>query len=94
MSSFIAIENTHLATVTGGAGRPTPKRPPAPRVGRGGGDDLNTYAEPGESERPDLQHFLRGGNMPDADREALIRNWYELHGGNAPAPTDPRIGRA
>ena len=92
MSNYITIENTNLATVTGGAGgRPTP--PPPRRVGRGGGD-LNTYADPGDSERPDLQHFLRGGSMPDADREALIRNWYELHGGNAPAPTDPKIGRA
>jgi hypothetical protein len=93
MSNFITIENTNLAAVTGGAGRrPTPR--PTPRRGGGGDDYLNTYADPGDSERPDLHHFLRGGSMPDADREALIRNWYEIHGGNAPPPTDPRIGRA
>jgi hypothetical protein len=92
MSNFIAIENTNLATVTGGAGRrPTPR--PTPRRGGGGDDYLNTYAD-GDSERPDLHHFLHGSSMPDTDREALIRNWYEIHGGNAPAPRDPRTGLA
>ena len=38
MSNFITIENTNLATVTGGGGgRPTP-RPTPRRVGRGGVD--------------------------------------------------------
>lgn len=45
-------------------------------------------ADPGHSERPDLDHFLYGGNMPDADREALIRNWEESNGRKAP----PRMG--
>ena len=45
MSNFITIENTNLATVTGGAGgRPTPR--PTPRRGGGGDDYLNTYADP------------------------------------------------
>jgi hypothetical protein len=93
LSNFITIENTNLATVTGGGGRRSTPRP-TPRRGGGGDDYLNTYADPGDSERPDLHHFLRGSSMPDADREALIRNWYEIHGGNAPAPRDPRIGLA
>jgi hypothetical protein len=78
MTDFNTISISELTRICGGGGRRG--------GGRGGGDYTNNYADPGHSERPDLDHFLYGGNMPDADREALIRNWEKSNGRKAPPP--------
>ena len=77
MTDFNTLSISELTLVCGGGGR---------RGGGRGGSDVNTYVDPGESERPDLDHFLYGSSMPDADRQALIRNWEESNGRKAPPP--------
>jgi len=93
MTDFNTLSISELTQICGGAG---PKAAPKGGGGRrgGGGGDINNYADPGESERPDVNHFLYGSNMPDADREALIRNWIKNNQGNAPAPRNPGTGLA
>jgi len=76
MTDFNTLSIPELTQSCGGGGR----------RGGGGGGDTNTYVDPGDSERPDLDHFLYGGNMLDADRQALIRNWEESNGRKAPPP--------
>ena len=81
MSSFITIENTNLATVTGGGGEYTNDY-----------GDLSGLADGDSGERPKtpegaLDHFLYGGkNMTWEDRYALVRNWEETNGRPAPTP--------
>ena len=81
MSNFITIENTNLAAVMGG-------------------QDVNDYGDlsnlnPHDPEgHGDINKFLYGGYMDEADREALISGWVKSNEGNAPATMDPLNGVA
>jgi hypothetical protein len=79
MSNFITIENTNLATVTGGQD-----------VNDYG--DLSNLVPHDPEGRGDINKFLYGGHMDAADREGLISGWVKSNEGNAPAPLDPLNG--
>jgi hypothetical protein len=78
MSSFITIETSSLATVTGAGGEYTNDYSDL--------SNLNPHdpEQRGMTPAERLDRFVNGGNMPDSDREALIRNWEENNGRKAP----------